>query len=129
MRRDPLPGGSSADGHGVCHCRDCQRASGGGPNYIALAPKSAFSVIAGTAKVHTTTADSGGKVGRAFCPECGTPLWSEPAMDLPFVPIKAGALDDASALTPMFHLWTGSAQPWHTFDASAPRFETNPPAP
>ena len=26
-------------GVGVCHCTDCQKASGGGPNYVALAPK------------------------------------------------------------------------------------------
>jgi hypothetical protein len=28
-------------GVGVCHCTDCQKASGGGPNYVALAPKTA----------------------------------------------------------------------------------------
>ena len=28
----------------VCHCTDCQKASGGGPNYVVLAPKTAFGV-------------------------------------------------------------------------------------
>jgi len=26
-------------GAGTCHCVDCQKASGGGPAYVALAPK------------------------------------------------------------------------------------------
>jgi hypothetical protein len=29
-------------GVGVCRCTDCQKASGGGPNYVAPAPKTAF---------------------------------------------------------------------------------------
>jgi len=31
-------------GVGACHCSDCQKASGGGPNYVGLAPKDALVV-------------------------------------------------------------------------------------
>src|SRR5580698_7609590 len=66
-------------GVAACHCTDCQKASGGGPNYVALAPASGLEVTRGEARVFHAKGDSGGEVGRAFCADCGTPLWSTPA--------------------------------------------------
>ena len=60
---------------GACHCTDCQKASGGGPNYVGLAPKDAFVVTKGKAKLYVTKSDNGTDATRAFCPDCGTPLW------------------------------------------------------
>jgi hypothetical protein len=114
-------------GTGVCHCLDCQKASGGGPNYVALVPKPAFEVTKGEAKVYLTKADSGAQVGRAFCAACGTPLWSMPAADAPFVPVKLGALDDPSGYQPVLHLYTDSAQPWHLMHEGVPKFPKMPP--
>src|SRR4029077_10171105 len=37
-------------GVGACHCTDCQKASGGGPNYVALTPKGARVVTKGEEK-------------------------------------------------------------------------------
>ena len=114
-------------GSGVCHCLDCQKASGGGPNYVVLAPKTGFAVIQGEAKVYTSTADSGGEVGRAFCGDCGTPLWSITGPMTPFYPVKAGALDDPSGISPALHLYVDSAQPWHLMHEGVPRFPKMPP--
>jgi hypothetical protein len=99
-------------GVGVCHCTDCQKASGGGPNYVALAPKTAFEVTKGEARVYFSKGDSGEDAGRAFCPNCGTPLWSLPA-NAPFTTVKLGALDHNSDLTPALHLYTASATRSH----------------
>ena len=115
-------------GVGACHCTDCQKASGGGPNYIALAPKDAFAVTRGEAKLYRGRADSGAEAVRAFCGECGTPLWSVPA-GLPFIPVKVGAFDDSADLVPGMHLYASSAQPWHQFGGGVPRLEKMPPAP
>src|SRR4051812_9459614 len=87
-------------GVGVCHCLDCQKSSGGGPNYVALFPKIGFEVTKGEAKVYTCKGDSGADIGRAFCAACGSPLWSIPGGQAPFVPVKLGALDDSSGLAP-----------------------------
>ena len=114
-------------GVGVCHCLDCQKASGGGPNYVALAPRAAFEVTQGEAKVYNSTSDNGTEVGRAFCPRCGTPLWSVPGPGSPFFPVKLGALDDSSAYAPSLHLYTDSAQPWHLMHEGLPRFPKMPP--
>ncbi|EJL34755.1 hypothetical protein PMI01_01448 [Caulobacter sp. AP07] len=112
-------------GVGVCHCRACQYASGGGPNYVALAPKSGFRITKGEPKRFVRAGGSGADVARVFCAECGTPLWSEAA--LPFLPVKAGSLDDNSTLEPAVHLWTSAAPPWHPIDPARPAFPENPP--
>src|SRR5260221_728457 len=53
-------------GVGVCHCSDCQKASGGGPNYVALAPKTAFEITKGEARVYHSKGDSGADAGSAI---------------------------------------------------------------
>lgn len=113
---------------GVCHCTDCQKASGGPPNYVALVPKPAFEVTKGEARVYFSKGDSGGEPGRAFCPQCGSPLWSLPP-DAPFTAVKLGALDDSSDLSPNLHLYTSSAPPWHLMHDGLPAFPKMPPFP
>ena len=113
-------------GIGACHCTACQKGAGGGANYVALALASSFSVTHGQAKIYTSKGDSGADVGRAFCPECGTPLWSEPAHE-PFIPIKLGALDDSSDLSPGMHIYVSSAPHWHVIPANLPAFLKMPP--
>jgi hypothetical protein len=114
-------------GSGACHCLDCQKAAGGGPNYVVLAPKTGFEVTKGEAKIYTSTADSGSEVGRAFCADCGTPLWSVTGGMVPFYPVKVGALDDPSGISPALHLYVDSAQPWHLMHEGVPQFPKMPP--
>ena len=113
-------------GVGACHCTDCQKASGGGPNYVALAPTAAFEVTRGEPRIFRTRGDSGADVGRAFCPVCGTPLWSEPAHE-PFTPVKLGALDDTADLAPGMHIYVASAPAWHSIPDGLPAFAGMPP--
>ena len=72
---------------GVCHCTDCQKASGGAPNYVALAPAAGLEVVKGEPRTYVRKGDSGQDVGRVFCADCGTPLWSIPP-SAPFRPVK-----------------------------------------
>jgi hypothetical protein len=113
-------------GAGACHCRSCQYSTGGGPNYVALAPKDGFAVTQGAPKRYVKPGGSGAVVARVFCPDCGTPLWSEGTI-LPFYPVKAGGLDDPSILEPAIHLWTSEAQPWHRIEPGRMAFPENPP--
>lgn len=113
-------------GMAVCHCLDCQKSSGGGPNYMALVPKSGFELTQGEPRTYASQADSGAEISRTFCADCGTPLWSAPA-GVPFYPVKVGALDDPSDLRPTLHLYTDSAQPWHLMHEGVPRVPKMPP--
>ncbi len=110
----------------ACHCTECQKASGGGPNYAGLAPVTAVCVTKGEPRVHRTKGDSGSEVGRAFCADCGTPLWGVPK-HAAFLVVKLGALDDNADLSPEMHAYVSSAPPWHTIPHNLPTFPKMPP--
>ena len=113
-------------GVGACHCADCQKASGGGPNYVALAPREAFVKTKGTPKEYHSRAESGAEATRVFCGDCGTPLWSLPE-NQPFMPVKLGAFDDSSDFSPGMHIYVSSAPPWHVIGEGVPTFPKMPP--
>lgn len=113
-------------GIGACHCTDCQKTSGGGPNYVALTPVAALCLIKGEPKVYHSKGDSGADVGRAFCADCGAPLWSVPA-DAPFITVKLGALDERADLSPQMHVYVASAPRWHAIPDGLPAFPKMPP--
>ena len=112
---------------GACHCTDCQKTAGGGPNYVVLVPPGALTIEKGTPRTWLGHGDSGAEVGRSFCADCGTPLWAG-ATDGPFITVKIGALDDSSDFTPALHVYAASAPAWHPMDDGLPRFEKMPPA-
>jgi len=110
----------------ICHCTDCQRATGGGPAYDLLFPVEAFALLKGEPRVHWTTAQSGKRVGRYFCGECGTPVFGD-IESLPHArDIPVGSLDDPGIFSPTLHMWVKSAPPWHHIDPDLRQFEGNP---
>ena len=114
-----------------CHCRDCQRASGGAFVCAILFPADSFEFTQGTPKYHFTLNAAGGQHKRGFCPECGSRLTGgeNPQGTTGFVGINVASLDDPSWFQPQMDIWTSDAQPWDQMDPSLPKFEQYPPAP
>ena len=54
-----------------CHCRDCQKASGGAFAAIAIFPKTSVQVH-GDLRFHEVLSEHGDPVQRGFCPICGS---------------------------------------------------------
>ena len=95
-----------------CHCRDCQRAGGAGFSPTVVVPAPAFRLLGAEPKRHSIRAESGNTAQRAFCGECGSPLFASSSARSEFVGIRAGSLDDPSWFEPQAEVWTASAQPW-----------------
>ncbi len=110
---------------GNCHCRDCQKASGGPFVSIVGVPKEALK-ITGDVKYHEVTGDSGQPIKRGFCSKCGSRLFGMPSV-APFVGIAAGSLDDPSWYRPAFDIYTSSAQPWDYMNPELAKFPKMPP--
>jgi len=92
---------------------------------VLLVPKAAF-MLTGELKHYEVTGDSGGKVSRGFCPNCGSPILSIlPAM-ADFVALKAGSLDDPSQFKPMMQVYMKSAPPWAPVRDDLPKFDNQP---
>ena len=110
-----------------CHCRDCQRASGGAMATTVFFPRDNFKLLRGTSKSCVFTADSGNLIARHFCGTCGSPLFTD-AKGYPDIwGVKIASLDDPSLVAPGMHIWTDSAQPWDHFNDQLPSFPKAPP--
>ena len=96
----------------ICHCRHCQRESGGAFAVLLLAPASHVST-SGELQTYTETGenDDGEYVYRRFCGACGSSVMSE-AVQPGLVGIKVGTLDDKSAIQPTVEVWCEDRQPW-----------------
>jgi hypothetical protein len=95
----------------ACHCTDCQVLSGAPFRAIATVPMDQF-VLRGTPKTYIKVAESGNRRAQAFCPECGTPLYSSAAVDPQSVVLRLGCVTQRALLKPTLQFWHQSAMPW-----------------
>jgi hypothetical protein len=111
---------------GNCHCRDCQRASGGAYTSVLGLPQNAVK-ITGEVKYYDSKGDSGNVAKRGFCPQCGSRLFGRPAVAPDLIMIMAGSLDDPGVYKPAMDIYTASAQPWDHMNPALPKFPKMPP--
>lgn len=111
----------------ACNCTHCQKASGSGMSHNTVVPTSAFTLMSGQPKVFADTADSGNKLFRAFCPDCGSPIYSQREKTPEMMIVKVGSLDDSNAMKLVMHIWTKSARPWAPISPDTERYPGNRP--
>ena len=105
----------------VCHCRNCQRASGTAFSVAVAIPKQTLAVQ-GALKTFNDRADSGRTVYRRFCPECGSSVIDEAEARPDVVGIAVGTLDDPSWIKPTIEVFCDRAHPWVTLGGERRRF-------
>ena len=109
-----------------CHCRDCQRMTGGPYTPVFYVPAKAFKITKGSPGYYNTSSDAMGDNQRGFCPQCGSRLFggkTEHGQG-----ITASSLDDPSLYKPQHEIWTSDAQPWDHMDPKLPKFEKYAPS-
>ena len=79
-------------------------------------PRGAFRLLSGELETFTAACDSGRTKECAFCRSCGTRIYHRGEWGMS---IKAGTLDDTSALRPDAHYWTKRKQHWVQIPESA----------
>jgi hypothetical protein len=110
---------------GHCQCRDCQRDSGTGHASHMAFPRAAAHLL-GQATLWDKTAESGNIVSRAFCPTCGSSVYSTNNGMPELVFIRAASLDDPSRFQPQMVVWSKSGYAWDHIDPDLPKFEKMP---
>lgn len=131
-----------------CHCRDCQRISGGPYAPVVFVPASTLRVTRGRLRYHTTVSELAPRDGdpapryrplldgelpvsgehkRGFCPDCGARLTGGEGHGSTSIGVTASSLDDPGFFRAQFDIWTRDAQPWEVPDTTVPQFETLPP--
>jgi hypothetical protein len=107
-----------------CHCRDCQKSSGSAFAAALMVPRSAVT-FTGEVKNYEVKGDSGNAIGRGFCANCGSRLFTAPA-NADFISLQAGSLDDPSWFQSQADIYVASAQPWDYLNPDSPKFPKLP---
>lgn len=97
----------------ICHCTDCQTLSGSAFRTVALTREGTFTLRSGEPKIYVKTAESGAKRQQAFCPQCGTPIYSTSEDAVPKIHgIRVGTIRQRDQLVPKRQIWSRSEQHW-----------------
>jgi hypothetical protein len=119
--------GASLGGR-TCWCRTCQKFGGGNGTTNAFFRSDQIDVV-GELTWYENTADSGNTTRRAFCPRCGSHIFTKGSGAPDICGVRVSVLDDSSAFPPQAVIWTDSAPSWAVFDPDLPHFPKAPPTP
>ena len=111
-----IEGEADPDTVTVCHCTDCQTATGTAFR-VSIPVSGATLEITGRPTIYIkTTAESGNPRAQAFCPTCGTPLYSTTPGEgqQPMYIVRVGMLKQRDKLMPKRQIWWRSARDWVT---------------
>ena len=107
----------------ACHCRGCQRMTGGAFSLSAAIPEEGFEPLG----AETVAGGADKAFGHRFCPDCLSWVWTKHPMMQGFVNLRASMLDDPSWARPYLETWASERLPFAS--AGAVRsFEGFPPA-
>jgi hypothetical protein len=111
----------------ICHCTDCQKLSGSAFRTVVPVASDTFRMTAGEPTIYVKTAEAGNRRQQAFCPKCGSPIFSADPTEGPKIyMIRAGTIRQRDQFVPKLQYWTRSRQKWvHDF-ASTRALEKQP---
>ena len=110
---------------GLCHCRDCQRATGTGhAPYMGFAHDHV--TIRGETRAFAVIGGSGARSLRHFCPTCGTHVFGVRDPDDGTCTIYAGTLDDPELFAPREAIFVRSRRSWDHGALPLPEFPALP---
>jgi hypothetical protein len=107
----------------LCHCTDCQTLTGSAYRVNVQTPVGGFDLRSGSPKIYIKTSESGNRRAHAFCPNCGTPIYSTDLQEPRAYGIRVGTLKQRGELPPKRQIWYRSALPWVTQLIDIPRVE------
>lgn len=114
----------------ICHCADCQTGTGSAFRVSVPVPGTTFRMTGQPSLYVKTSADSGRPRVQAFCPRCGSPIYSTTPGDgvQPSYTVRVGILRQRDQLVPRRQNWFRSARPWVTALDGVPKNDKQAPA-
>jgi len=96
----------------ICHCTDCQTLAGSAFRTTVFV-SGGFRFLKGAPTTYVKTADSGNRRVLAFCPVCGTSVYSKPEEGREgYFGLRVGSLRQRDQLIPQSQRWRRSARRW-----------------
>ncbi len=112
----------------TCWCRDCQKFGGGNGTTNAFFLAASIS-HEGALSWYESIAESGNTTHRAFCPTCGSHIFTKGSGAPHICGVRVSTLDESDLIAPQAVIWTDSAPQWAAIDQSLPHFAKAPPPP
>lgn len=109
----------------ACHCTDCQTQSGSA-FALQMPVFEAMLSLSGDLISGERTMPSGASSTIFSCDKCLVRMYSKNSTRAGMIVIRAGTLDDSSAVVPKFHLWVSSRQRWFDIADTAIILEQQP---
>ena len=110
----------------ACHCTDCQRRTGSAFGIQLMARLDDFEVTGDLAKAQHVLPS--GAVAQIFAyPRCFFRIYATNDRRPGLINLRAGTLDTSKDMTPSFHVWVRSKQPWIVIPPETPAFDMGPP--
>lgn len=104
-----------------CHCTSCRRHAGAPAVALAGYRRDQLRYTSGAPRVFASSPG----VGRAFCPDCGTPLtWEGDGGDDigPMIELLVGTMDAPEEFAPECHIHVGERLRWFETTDHLPRY-------
>ncbi len=96
---------------GLCHCRNCQRTSGGGHVGWLTYPADAVT-LQGEARPYARVGGSGRVASRFACPVCSSVIYGTAEVMPGRINLYAGSLDEPARFKPQIAIFVGERPPW-----------------
>ena len=110
----------------ICHCRDCQQASGSAFAAVLFVPSDRLVMLGAEPKFHLVRTASGRQLGRGFCAECGSPILLRWPGEGVVECLQAASLDDPAMFDPSCEVWVSRAAAWHPLHPTTEKFAEAP---
>jgi len=100
-----------------CHCSMCRRASGAAMVTWATVPNDSLRIVKGEPRWFQSS-DHG---RRAFCANCGSPMFFTSTRDKDWIDVTLGSMDRPERLQPKRHVYEPDRIPWMHMADGLPR--------
>lgn len=104
-----------------CHCQMCRRANGTAFSANSTVPRSGYSLLSGRDVIKEYESSPG--EFRAFCSNCGSPVYSRLASRPDHIRLRLGGLSGAFSVNVIGHIWVESKADWYPICDDLPQYE------
>ena len=106
---------------GYCHCKSCRKASGSAHGANAGVQRDAFQFQDPLGYLREFESSPGKK--RAFCSQCGSPLYAYLLKTPGLIRIRLGSLDTSLHTTSKAHTFVSDKASWEVIEGALPQFD------
>jgi len=110
---------------GNCHCTDCQQVSGSPFATLVFMDNDCVKVT-GEMKSFEHTVDSGNKLTKEFCSNCGSQMFTSNAARPNMLGMRAGSINEKEHIKPQFNVYASSKLECTVLDPNIPAFDKMP---